>query len=94
MADDAIFAADVPSLVTGDPNIALEKFWLDLMEQSSTSGVPPTVRLAVDYTAPATYSAIWLSDGDFLENMEAALEEVSPSPALYRVNLMAQTVIT
>lgn len=94
MADDAIFAADVPSLVTGDPNIALERFWLDLMAESSTSGVPPTVRLAVDFTAPATHSEIWLSDGDFLENMEAALEEVSPSPALYRVNLMAQTVIT
>ncbi len=94
MADDAIFAADVDSLVTGDPNVALEKFWLDLMAQSSTSGVPPTVRLAADYTAPATYTELWLSDGDFLENMETSLEEVSPSPALYRVNLMGQTVIS
>jgi len=92
MADDSVFAV-VDGMTAGDPNIALEQFWLDLMAQSNTSGTPPVVRMAPDVDDLATFQNIWMSDGDWLESLESAVEEVSPEPALYRVNFLAQTVV-
>jgi len=94
MADSSTFVAVISGMTAGDTNIALEAFWLDLMAQSGATGSPPTVREAVDYTDTTTYTNIWLSDGDWMENMQTALEEISPNPVLYRVNFQAQTVVS
>jgi len=94
MADDSGYASTVSGMTAGDPNIALEAFWGDLLTVSSTSGTPPTVRLAPDSGSPGTYTEIWMTDGDFLDEMAAALTEQSPNPTLYGVAIEAQTVVS
>jgi len=93
MADDSAYAATVSGMTAGDPNIALEAFWTDLLLQAQ-DGTPPTVRLAPDAAAPSTYTNIWMSDKEWMVSMEAALTEQSPHPVIYGVNILAQTVVS
>ena len=92
LTDQAKYAGEA-SLVTADPNAALEAFWNDLASQA-VDGTPPTVRLAPDQGTLATYSSIQLVGSDWLQSMASSVTEIDSEPIIYDVKFGAQSVVT
>jgi len=92
MANDSDFASEA-SVVTGDPNAALERFWADHGPQT-INGALPVVRVAPDWLDLTTYTEVLLAGDEWLQSMTGAAEEVSSDPALYLIRFDAQTVVT
>ena len=82
---DADFIDMVSGLANGDENAPLERFWG--LCRSSSGGTPPIVRYVPDSTSLGTYTALQISDKEWLSSMDAVAAEVSPAPLFYKVTI-------
>ena len=77
----------VPGLALGDDTAPLDQFWR--LCRVGADGAPPIIKYLVDSTDTATTEDIVIADVSWLTDMDNVVEEMSPSPLLYRVRIDA-----
>lgn len=94
-ADDAAFAA-AAGLATAEPHAALESLWRRCRTQPASTGTPLQLRYyrnaATWDAAGAVTATLEWTDPEQMTDLRTAIEQVSPSPLLYRVRLRAREV--